>query len=602
MASNKPNPIIKDLSKFFKVFRKFIPIKKIYFFLFINILRSFTDGVGFVLFLPLLSMDATLAEESTASGVSIFLNNIIQSIGLNPTFSIILIMIVIIFLIKGVIVLFQGFYESHIFAYFTRKVRKLIVSSLMRVDYQFYIKNNTGFYNNLVTTEVDRTRSAFGHFISFISTIVNVAFYTGLSFMISPRFTGMAMVMGLIVFFCLKFITKLSKKYSHHLTESNESITISFIQAIQAFKYFLSTNGFKKFFPKLNEGIQVNADLQYKTGKLSAFLKAVTEPLVIICVGILLFLHVVIFKEPLSAILITVLLFYRVMTSMVHIQILLQNIFLMSGSVNRVNQTYEMIDLHQEKYGKIKIKNQFESIIFQNVSFSYGEKYVLKNLSLELPANKMISMVGKSGSGKSTFVDLITGVLKPTTGIIEINGIDSLEIDFQDFRNKICYVTQDPIVFDDTIANNICLWACDPSDETCFSKIENAAKIANCESFIIKKPDSYKSIVGDRGVNLSGGQKQRLVIAREIFKQPNILILDEATSALDSESEKLIQLSIDNLKGKLTIIIIAHRLSTIKNCDIIFVLENGSIIEKGTFEELYKKNEAFKMMCKMQSL
>jgi subfamily B ATP-binding cassette protein MsbA len=159
------------------------------------------------------------------------------------------------------------------------------------------------------------------------------------------------------------------------------------------------------------------------------------------------------------------------------------------------------------------------------------------------------------------------------------------------------------VVFDDTVANNICLWSCDPKEPESFERIRRAAQKAQCEEFIEGMPEGYETRIGDRGVRLSGGQKQRLAIAREFFKEPELLILDEATSSLDTHSERLVQKSIDDLKGKMTLVIVAHRLSTIKNVDRIFVLDKGELVESGSYEELIRnKKTLFRKMTELQSL
>ena len=190
-------------------------------------------------------------------------------------------------------------------------------------------------------------------------------------------------------------------------------------------------------------------------------------------------------------------------------------------------------------------------------------------------------------------VDLITLMLKPYSGSVIIDGFDSNEIDLPTWRSQIGYVSQDAVIFDDTIANNISLWSNNfKNEEDLMNEIKHASKKAYLHEYISNLPNGYHTQVGDRGVKLSGGQKQRLFIARELFRKPNLLILDEATSALDSESERAIQESIDSLKGELTVIIVAHRLSTIKNVDTIYIFGDGKIIEKGSYNELKNSNNS----------
>jgi subfamily B ATP-binding cassette protein MsbA len=194
-------------------------------------------------------------------------------------------------------------------------------------------------------------------------------------------------------------------------------------------------------------------------------------------------------------------------------------------------------------------------------------------------------------------------LLTPQSGEISIDGIDYSELELSSLRNVIGYVTQEPVIFNDTIANNISFWECDSQEDICKRMIKDAAVLANCDKFINEAEMGHETIIGDKGVKLSGGQRQRIAIARELFKEPEIMIFDEATSSLDTESELLIQRSINSLKGERTIVIIAHRLSTVRNCDYIYVLKEGRIVEEGSFDELYRDtNSRFYSMCLAQNL
>ena len=262
--------------------------------------------------------------------------------------------------------------------------------------------------------------------------------------------------------------------------------------------------------------------------------------------------------------------------------------------------------VNQSNNGSNKIIQFNKSIKFKNVTFSYEDSIqnVLKDVSLEIPSKSSVALVGRSGSGKTTLVDLITLINEGYGGEISIDGIQADSIDKSSWRRQIGYVSQDTIIFDDTIANNISMWSGDiNSSKDCLSKIKEAAAHANILSFIESLPDGFNTLVGDRGILLSGGQRQRIFIARELYRKPNLLILDEATSALDSESEKSIQESIDFLSGKITVIIIAHRLSTIKKVDQIYLIEDGNIIERGKYQKLKSdSNSKFSKLVSLQNL
>lgn len=244
-------------------------------------------------------------------------------------------------------------------------------------------------------------------------------------------------------------------------------------------------------------------------------------------------------------------------------------------------------------------KKTFDSeILIENISFKYEDNYVLKDFSLTIPKGRMVALVGQSGSGKSTIANLLTRFYDVNKGAIEIDGINIRNIKKHSLRQLEGLVTQDSILFNDTIKNNITLGIEGKSDE----EIIEAAKIANAHEFIKDLPNGYDTNIGDSGNKLSGGQKQRLSIARAVLKNPPIMILDEATSALDTESEKLVQDALEKMMQNRTSVVIAHRLSTIQKADMIIVMQKGKIVEQGTHNELISKSGTYKKLVEMQSL
>ena len=226
---------------------------------------------------------------------------------------------------------------------------------------------------------------------------------------------------------------------------------------------------------------------------------------------------------------------------------------------------------------------------FNDVNFSYpGRKPALDSVSLEVKKGMMTALVGQSGAGKTTTVDLMLGLYQQSSGQILLDGKELAEYDINSYRQRIGYVPQDPQLFNTTVRENL-LWS-DP--EASKQDIWHACSLANAEQFVRELPDQLETVLGDRGVRLSGGQRQRLALARAIIRKPDLLILDEATSSLDTESEKFIQQSIDRLAGELTIVVIAHRLSTIRNADYVYVLDNGKIAEEGSYQELMEKGDS----------
>jgi subfamily B ATP-binding cassette protein MsbA len=238
-----------------------------------------------------------------------------------------------------------------------------------------------------------------------------------------------------------------------------------------------------------------------------------------------------------------------------------------------------------------------DAIRFENVSFAYQEKQVLSNINITIPKGKTVALVGPSGGGKSTLMDLIPRFIDPQEGFVSVDGQDIKYVTAYSLRAFMGVVNQESVLFNDTIYNNIAFGKKDVQP----AEVEAAARIANAHNFILETDKGYNTNVGDRGAKLSGGQRQRICIARAVLNNPPIMLLDEATSALDTESEKLVQDALNNLMKNRTSLIIAHRLSTIQNADLIIVLESGKVAEQGTHQELLQHNGLYRKLIDMQT-
>ena len=269
-----------------------------------------------------------------------------------------------------------------------------------------------------------------------------------------------------------------------------------------------------------------------------------------------------------------------------------------AASIERIEQLIKEDVSIKEKPNPVQLKQFNNSIQFKNVGFLYDDKIILDSINLTIEKGKTIALVGSSGAGKSTLVDLVPRFHDVGAGELLIDDVNIKEYSLHSIRSQMGIVTQEAILFNDTIANNIALGMDDPTEE----QIIHAAKIANAHNFILQKENGYQTNIGDRGNKLSGGEKQRITIARAVIRNPPILILDEATSSLDTESERLVQDAINNLMENRTSIVIAHRLSTVRHVDEIIVLQQGKIAERGTHDSLIEKDGFYKRLVDMQEV
>lgn len=269
-----------------------------------------------------------------------------------------------------------------------------------------------------------------------------------------------------------------------------------------------------------------------------------------------------------------------------------------SSAIKRIEEVLEAPITVQEPVSPIELKEFQDSIEFRNVTFGYNDVTILDNINLKIKKGTTVALVGSSGAGKSTLADLIPRFHDVTSGELLIDGKNIREYSLNSLRSQMGIVTQEPILFNDTIASNIALGTRDPK----LTDIEAAAKVANAHLFILNKEDQYETNIGDRGSKLSGGERQRVTIARAVLKNPPILILDEATSSLDTESEKLVQDAINKMMQNRTSIVIAHRLSTIRFADEIIVLQKGKIVERGNHQELIEQDGFYRKLVEMQEV
>ncbi len=504
-------------------------------------------------------------------------------------------------IIKEVSEYFQRILTETVGQSVIRDMRNTIFAHIQNLSMEYFSHQKTGILMSRVTMDVAQVAEIFSaRFAAAVLEGGQLFVYAGLIFLVQWKLAlGSLLVLSLLIFPITSFgrkIRKSAKRSQERIADMNAILqeAIFGIRIVKAFSMEeYETQKFKKENQKFFK-------MMVKVVRRSALLSPITQLAgIALTIFILYYLAREVIKGEMTVGFL--MLFVGALLSCLRPVKLITRL---SGSWQKASASLERIfNLLDVAPSVVESKNPFplkdihDKVSFKNVSFAYLEDdTVLKNVNLEARVGEIIAIVGPSGSGKSSLLNLLLRFYDPSSGSIEIDGVDIRNVSFKDLRALIGVVTQETILFNDTVRNNIAYGRIDATDE----EIMHAAQLANSHEFIMQLPQQYDTLIGERGTKLSGGQKQRLSIARAVLKNPKILILDEATSALDTESERLVQGAMDNLMQARTVFVVAHRLSTIKHADRIMVLEKGEVVQIGHHGELIESEGLYKKLYELQ--
>jgi len=514
----------------------------------------------------------------------------------------IVIVFFLLFLFKNIFGYAQAFTMAYIERRVMKDIRDDLFSHFQRLPLSYFHKRRAGQLISRVTNDVEVANKGINvSFTNLSRDPILIMMYLGMALVISWKLTIIAFTVLPLSMVVIVRIGKKLRKYSARQQEKMAVLTsilqetVSGIRVVKAFAMEkFEIDRFKRESERWFKDVFKIAAIQKLSSPLTEQL-SVLVGLVILWYGGIQVLG----GHGLNA--------EYFILFLVCIFSLVQPIKALSGVSNSIQEglaaaerIFRVLDspIEQvENRGALHISNTRGNIEFNDVSFAYDEgEWVLQDISFEVKPGEIVALVGPSGAGKSTLVDLIPRFYEPLKGSITIDGVDIAQVDLNSLRSQMGIVTQEIILFNDTVRNNIAYGMSHIPDDV----LLEATKAANAHQFISEMPEGYNTIIGDRGVKLSGGQRQRISIARAILKNPPILIFDEATSSLDTESELLVQEAIENLMKNRTTIVIAHRLSTVHNVDRILVLKEGRIVQVGTHEQLLNEPGIYKMLYDLQ--
>jgi subfamily B ATP-binding cassette protein MsbA len=567
-----------------------------------SIFVGLLDGLGLTMFIPLLSMIASDETEarSGALGNFEFIVEGLNTIGLELNLFVVLMTMLFFFIGKGFAKFFERYLRVVYQQYFISSIRFENIDALVHYNYEAFSGADAGKIQNTLSGEVEKVMQGFRMYSDMMQQSVMLMTYGVLAIMSSPVFAILIAIGGFLTNFIFSSMYKKTKLLSLNLVESNHLFQGFIIQTVAFYKYLKATASILDYHRFLKDKVSEIEHTIKKMGILNSIMMGLREPLMIGVVVAVILIQVHLLAGSLATIMLSLLFFYRGLTSLSSIQTAYNKFLSFSGSIDNMKSFTKNLIASPEISGHHQL-NLVDTIEFRNLSFSYSKNNtVLKDINLSIEPKQSVAFIGESGSGKSTLMNLIVGLLKPSEGDVLINEMSINKIELHNYRRRIGYITQEPIIFDDTLFNNITLW--DHKNEQSMARFRDAVKKAQLVTFMSELSLKEEERLGNNGVTLSGGQKQRISIARELYKDIDILLMDEATSALDTKTEINIQKSIDDLKGQYTIVMIAHRLSTIKNCDQIVLLDKGRIKAKGDYNSLIEKSKEFAGMINSQQL
>lgn len=563
--------------------------KKLYLNLLCMVIVSFIEGTAILLLIPLLNLTGIL-HMNMGNILSIpWAKNILQAFPNKVALPAILGIYLLMVIVESLLQRYQNLLHVKIEEGFTSHLRLMSYRSLLSTKWEYFIKKRKSDISHVLTAELDRIGLGTNFILNFAAALIFTAIQIGLAFWLSAKLTLLILGCGLILALFFRRFVKDAKRLGYQLSELSQDYYAELNEHLNGIKD-IKSNGLEqqhfRRFESLSKGMEENVlNFVRVNSSTQFFFKAGAA----ILLSTFILSAKMLFHIPAEQLMLVIVIFTRIWPRFTSIQYSLQHIAAMLPAFQSLMQLQQECEEFREEQTEGKASDSIgKHLLFQQgiecreVSFSYHSSTstaTLEKVNLLIPANSTTAIVGRSGAGKSTLIDLLMGLLQPSSGQVTIDGTP---LTGRLYGKLFSYVPQDPFLFNASIKDNLLLVKSDATDE----ELWGALSFAACDEFVAKLPNGLDTMIGDRGIRLSGGERQRLVLARAILRQPSILFLDEATSALDSESEAKIQDALDRLKGSITIVIIAHRLSTIRNADQVIVIDQGKVIQQGGYKQL----------------
>lgn len=514
----------------------------------------------------------------------------------------VIIVVMIVVAVKNVFVWLAGQFGASLQEYVTRDLRDAVFRHMQRLPLRYFQQTKVGQIISKILSDTDQTKALITELVTrTIQNAANIISTIAVLIAMSPKLTLLSLVVAPLLTLALQPLLKLLRQgYRRSRADFGEATSV-LQEVVSGIRLVKSFAGEKYEDLRFGDASHRYSEGMVRINRVSALSQPLTEVIGMSIAVLILWIGAIDVLSGRGMDAASLIVFMTlVMQLLPPLKQLSQAPTTAQQALAAAERLFQVLDEPTEEQldrGDRAIASFDREIEFQDVSFAYDAELVLQDISFRAPKSSVVALVGASGAGKSTLVDLIPRFYEPTSGRIVVDGVDTREITLESLRALTGIVSQDTVLFNDTVRNNIAYGA---AERFSIEQIERAARAANAHDFIMALPQRYDTLLGERGTRLSGGQRQRLAIARALLVDPPILILDEATSALDTESERLVQEAVDRLLTGRTVFVIAHRLSTIVHADLILVLDRGRIVERGTHTELLAERGTYHRLHSLQ--
>lgn len=566
-----------------------------------GIASNLLEGIGLALLAPMFSLAGmeTTGQPVAPSKVLGWFQQAMQAMGFVPTLGGVLVALLAIFFLQSLVVILNERLVNSTRFHYAGSLRSRLYEAIFSARWEFIATQKTGALTNALTQDPVRAAAAFLNLTALARECAAVLIYVSLALIFSWQMALVAVGIAVAGLFLFRSRVAKGQDYGAETTQAYARVQEEAVEKLGSAKLVKGFGVVGDAADRFTTLVQALANVQISDSRNRTMVGALYQPLTATLLLSGLYAALTIFQMPIPEMMVLLIIVFRLTPRVSDLQMILHEVLSLLPSVAHVAELTSLAQAQRERDGGLPFQGMQQGIQVQDVWFAYeGKEPVLRGVTLEVQKGETIAIVGPSGSGKTTMIDLLMGLVHPSRGTVLVDGLPLPRLNANDWHRRCGYVPQEVSLFNETIRANL-LWG---KPTATAEEIDLAVKLSHADEFIRQLPQGYGTVVGSRGLLLSGGQRQRLALARALLRKPELLILDEATSSLDTESEGLIQKTLETLARSMSIVIVAHRLATVQRADRIYVLEQGRIVESGSWDALTRADGRFNELRKLQDV